>query len=244
MLRGRRRGSRRRSRRGRRWCLRRYVRHCGGWHANNGVVLNNPRLGFDCTGQTVGGQPGLEGYYKEWDRDLSEDERLQFSPGEACPRFQADKAPHLDKTSWPEDRLQKVLRNYAMDYITSIVPEAVAVLGPEEGGHLAGAAARLVGMHTYDDVAALLGGIAPGPVGFATAFTRLANGQGDDATMEAAGNAATVRQRRHIGQRPAPRLQPHRQRAISTRSASSDRGARGIDGKLSGNITEINHRPR
>ena len=43
-------------------------------------------------------------------------------------------------------RLQKVLRNYAMEYITSIVPETIAVLGPEEGGHLAGAAARLVGI--------------------------------------------------------------------------------------------------
>src|SRR5579859_7276550 len=53
-----------------------------GWHANNGVVLGNPRLGFVCTGQTVDGQPGLEGYYKEWDYDLAPEERLQFSPGE------------------------------------------------------------------------------------------------------------------------------------------------------------------
>jgi hypothetical protein len=165
-----------------------------GWHANNGVVLNNPRLGFVCTGQTVDGQPGLEGYYKEWDRDLSQDERLQFSPGEKCPAFRLEKAPQLDETNWPKDRLQKVLRNYAMEYITSIVPETVAVLGPDEGGHLAGAAARLVGMHTYDEVAALLGGIEPGAAGFAAAFTRLANGQGDDARMEATGNVATVRQ--------------------------------------------------
>ena len=59
-----------------------------GWHANNGVVLGNPRLGFVCTGQTVDGQPGLEGYYKEWDHDLAPEERLQFSPGERCPPFQ------------------------------------------------------------------------------------------------------------------------------------------------------------
>src|SRR4051795_9736316 len=50
-----------------------------GWHSNNGVVLGNPRLGFVCTGQTVDGQPGLEGYYKEWDHDLAPEERLQFS---------------------------------------------------------------------------------------------------------------------------------------------------------------------
>ena len=165
-----------------------------GWHANNGVVLGNPRLGFVCTGQTVDGQPGLEGYYKEWDHDLAPEERLQFSPGERCPPFQADLAPRLPENTWPEERLQKVLRNYAMEYVTSIVPETIAVLGPEEGGHLAGAAARLVGMHTFDEVAALLGGVEAGAAGFAKAFARLARGQDDDAELQVEGSAATVRQ--------------------------------------------------
>ncbi|MEC9339621.1 MAG: hypothetical protein VX971_08315, partial [Actinomycetota bacterium] len=30
-----------------------------GWHANNGVLLDNPSLGFVCTGQTMDGAPGL-----------------------------------------------------------------------------------------------------------------------------------------------------------------------------------------
>jgi hypothetical protein len=67
-----------------------------GWHANNGVVLGNPSLGFVCTGQTVDGQPGLEGYYKEWDHDLAPEERLQFSPGETCPPFDIRRAPRLE----------------------------------------------------------------------------------------------------------------------------------------------------
>ena len=137
-----------------------------GWHANNGVVLGNPRLGFVCTGQTVDGQPGLEGYYKEWDHELAPEERLQFSPGERCPPFRADLAPRLPGNTWPEERLQKVLRNYAMEYVTSIVPETIRVLGPEEGGHLAGAAARLVGMHTFDEVAAAAGRRGSGRGGF------------------------------------------------------------------------------
>ena len=165
-----------------------------GWHANNGVVLGNPRLGFVCTGQTVDGQPGLEGYYKEWDHELAADERLQFSPGERCPPFRADLAPRLPETDWPEQRLRKVLRNYAMEYITSIVPETIAVLGPDEGGHVAGAAARLVGMQTFDDVASIFGGMVPGVAGFATAFERLARGQGDDAELRLEGATATVRQ--------------------------------------------------
>jgi hypothetical protein len=165
-----------------------------GWHANNGVVLGNPRLGFVCTGQTVDGQPGLEGYYKEWDHDLAADERLQFSPGERCPPFRPDLAPRLPDTSWPNERLQKVLRNYAMEYITSIVPEAIGVLGPEQGGHLAGAAARLVGMQSFDEVADILGGVEAGAAGFAKAFVRLANGQGDDAELQIEGTRVTVRQ--------------------------------------------------
>lgn len=163
-----------------------------GWHANNGVVLGNPRLGFVCTGQTVDGQPGLEGYYKEWDHDLAPEERLLFSPGETCPPFDPANAPRLPAIDWPDARLQKVLRNYAMEYITSIVPEAVATLGPEEGGHLAGAAARLVGMHVFDDVAAMLGGVAPGVAGFAQALLRLARGQGDDAKLDDAGDGVFV----------------------------------------------------
>ena len=64
-----------------------------------------------------------------------------------------------------------------------------AVLGPEEGGHLAGAAARLVGMHTFDEVAALLGGVEAGAAGFAKAFARLARGQDDDAELQLEGSA-------------------------------------------------------
>jgi hypothetical protein len=165
-----------------------------GWHANNGVVLGNPRLGFVCTGQTVDGQPGLEGYYQEWDHDLAPDERLQFSASERCPAFDPKLAPKLPETAWPEERLRKVLRNYSMEYITSIVPETIAVLGPKQGGHLAGAAARLIGMQTFDQVASLLGGVEPTAAGFSAAFARLACGQGDDAELHHDGASTIVRQ--------------------------------------------------
>ncbi len=165
-----------------------------GWHANNGPVLGNPRLGFVCTAQTVDGQPGLEGYYKEYDHDLSPDERLQFAPGEECPPFDPALAPSLPAEGWPESRLRKVMRNYAMEYVTSIVPEAIAALGPSEGGSLAGHAARLIGMHCFDETAAMLGGVAPGAEGFAHYFARLARGQGDDAAVSRDGEAWIVSQ--------------------------------------------------
>ena len=165
-----------------------------GWHANNGPVLGNPRLGFVCTGQTSDGQPGLEGYYQEYDHDLAPEDRLRFSPGEECPPFDPALAPALPADAWPKARLRKVLRNYAMEYIVSILPEAIVALGPAEGGRLAGAAARLTGMHCFDETATLLGGVAPGPEGFAQYLARLARGQGDDATVRQDGDAWIVRQ--------------------------------------------------
>lgn len=165
-----------------------------GWHANNGVVLGNPRLGFVCTGQAADGQPGLEGYYKEWDHDLRPDERLQFSPGEECPPFRAEDAPRLSAEVWPPARLHKVLRNYAMEYVTSIVPETVAVLGPAAGSAIAAIAARQVGMQLFEGTAALLGGVAPGAAGFAEYLARVASAQGDDAVASGGGEAWTVRQ--------------------------------------------------
>ena len=166
-----------------------------GWHANNGVLLGNPRLGFVCTGQTVDGQPGLEGYYFEAGQDLAPDERLRFSPGEVCPPFDPAAAPRLPANGWPEARLRKVMRNYAMEYITSIVPETIAVLGPAEGGHLAGLSARLIGMHFFPEAAAALGGVAPGAEGFARFLLRLLHGQGDDAWLERDGEGWMLHQR-------------------------------------------------
>jgi hypothetical protein len=165
-----------------------------GWHANNGVVLGNPRLGFVCTGQTVDGQPGLEGYYWEADRALTPDERLRFSADEECPPFEPAAAPRLPADAWPEPRLRKVLRNYAMEYVTSILPEAVAVLGPAEGGRVAGIAARQIGMHVLDETARLLGGTEPGAAGFAAWLARLSRAQGDTAEVSGSGDAWTVRQ--------------------------------------------------
>jgi hypothetical protein len=72
-----------------------------GWHANNGVLLGNDRLGFVCTKMTTDGQPGLEGYYHEHERPLAPEERLRFAPNEDGPDFDAARAPHLDLATWP-----------------------------------------------------------------------------------------------------------------------------------------------
>jgi len=155
-----------------------------GWHANNGVLLGNPRLGFVCTKQTVDGQPGLEGYYLEHDRALEPDERLRFSPGEDAPDFDPASAPALESATWPEERLRKAHRNYAMDYLRTALPVAIELFGPAEGGHLAGLSARLIGMHYHDRVVALVGDPGEGAQGFARLLSTVLAGQGDPVETE------------------------------------------------------------
>jgi hypothetical protein len=147
-----------------------------GWHAHNGVTLGNPRLGFVCTSLTTDGGTGLVGYYLEGDRELEPDERLRFSPGEAPP----GPAGVLPTVSWDEDRLAKVERNYAMDYVRSILPELCAVVGTADAAHVGRLAGRQVGMQYHDVVVDLLG-MADAP--FTDVLARLGRAQGDTMTV-------------------------------------------------------------
>ena len=58
-----------------------------GWYAQNGVTLKNPRLGFVCVSEDLTGQFGFCGYFKEYDRELSDNERLIFSPKGTATKF-------------------------------------------------------------------------------------------------------------------------------------------------------------
>jgi len=165
-----------------------------GWHAHNGVSLGNPRLGFVCTGQAVDGQPGLEGYYLEHDHDLSPEERLRFSPGEEAPPFDPARAPRVEGAEWPPERLAKVVRNYAMDYVRGLLPELVATFGPAEARALGGAAGTLIGMQYYAETAPLLGVTAPTAAQFAAYLVAFGDAQGDTVRATAAGDAWIVTQ--------------------------------------------------
>ena len=124
-----------------------------GWHANNGVSLGNPKLGFVCTKQTVDGQDGLEGYYYEYDHALDVDQRLVFARHLEAPMFDAKKAPALPVSSWPKPRLEKAYRNYAMEYVRTAAPVAVQLFGPEDAGYLLHLTGKLIGMQYFDEIA-------------------------------------------------------------------------------------------
>ncbi|MFC1886451.1 hypothetical protein ACFLZM_05285 [Thermodesulfobacteriota bacterium] len=165
-----------------------------GWHAHNGVSLKNPRLGFICTKQTTDGQPGLEGYYLEYHRDISPEERLRFEPGEEGPDFDPDSAPRVEGADWPHDRMQKILRNYAMAYVRTILPELSRLFGPGDGGALGRITGKLIGMQYYYETAQLLDVRGVTAIDFAEYMVRMGRAQGDEIDYQNNGSNVMVRQ--------------------------------------------------
>jgi hypothetical protein len=163
-----------------------------GWHAQNGLSLGNPRLGFVCTKQTVDGADALEGYFLEYDHALQPEERLRLAPGEEAPLFDPALAPGLPG-SWTPERLAKAARNYAIEYVRSAVPELVALFGAEEATFLGSRSAYLVGLQFTDEIKALLGVAGTGADGFAQFFCTLAAAQGDGAHSISDGAAVVIR---------------------------------------------------
>ena len=155
-----------------------------GWHAHNGVTLGNPRLGFVCTGTTVDGYPGLEGYYLEYDEEIPPERRLVFRPELDCPMIAPEDLPKLDSESWPEERKAKAYRNYGMEYIRNALPVLVAQLGPEEARYVGRICALQTGMHQYHELAGDFDVRGSDAEGFAELLQHVLETSGDEVTRE------------------------------------------------------------
>lgn len=164
-----------------------------GWYAQNGSTLGNLRLGFVCTAQTMDGQHGLAGYFKEYDYELAPDERLIFRPGELPPPFDAAAAPELPGGVWPKARLIKANRNYAMEFARSGLPKLAELFGPSEAAHLGRVTGQLIGAQCYQALAEAFDVAGSEPEDFAALMVGLAAAEGDDATIEADGSTVLVR---------------------------------------------------
>jgi hypothetical protein len=165
-----------------------------GWHANNGVALNNLNLGFVCTKQSVDGQDGLEGYYFEYDHPLELDQRLVFARHLEAPLFDSTRAPALPIASWPKPRLEKAYRNYAMEYVRTAAPVMVQLFGPEDAGHLLHLTAKLIGMQYFDEIAQALAVGRGTAKQFAAFLQALLAAQDDIADLSEAGGTFEIRQ--------------------------------------------------
>lgn len=128
------------------------------WHGHNGASLGNPRLGFVCTGMTVDGMPGLEGYYYEHDHPLAAEARVRFAYGEeVMPPFDPAGAPILDLATWPAERLARTFRSYAMAYISTLLPVMQELLGVDDARLELGRVARLIGLQYHEEAAQVMG---------------------------------------------------------------------------------------
>jgi len=157
-------------------------------------VLDNLRLGFVCTKQTVDGQDGLEGYYCEYDRPLELDARLVFARHLEAPLFDPAKAPALPVDSWPKPRLEKSYRNYAMEYVKTAAPVLVQLFGPEDAGYLLHLTGKLIGMQYFDEVAQALGQGRGGAKEFASFLAALFETLDDVAEIAASAGGFEIRQ--------------------------------------------------
>jgi len=168
-----------------------------GWHANNGVALNNLKLGFVCTKQTVDVQDGLEGYYFEYDRELAVDERLVFARHLEAPPFDPARVPALPVDAWPRPRLEKAYRNYAMEYVRTAAPVMVHLFGPEDAGQLLHRTAKLIGMQFFPEAAAALSAAAQplSAADFASFLSAALAAQDDPSEVAGQGREFTVTQR-------------------------------------------------
>ncbi|NKC15202.1 MAG: hypothetical protein GKR94_24315 [Gammaproteobacteria bacterium] len=155
-----------------------------GWYAQNGVSLNNPRLGFVCVSEDMTGEFGLCGYFEEFDRPLSDDERLQFAHGELPPVFDPAAQPAPPEEEWDAVRLAKANRNYAVEFVRNGIRELIAVIGEEQTRELGGLAARLTGLQNYPRLLRALGSSEGGVREAGQFLMVLFQGMGDEVSKE------------------------------------------------------------
>ena len=130
-----------------------------GWYAQNGISLKNPRLGFVCVSEDLTGDFGFCGYFKEFEHDLTAEERLQFSLKERPPEFKKEDQPIPPKQHWSAERLAKANRNYSIEFCRNGIGELLKIIGVTDTIDIGKRAARLTGLQQYLHMANSLDGI-------------------------------------------------------------------------------------
>ena len=102
------------------------------WHANNGVMLGNPRLAYVQTQLVARGDACDAGYFFEADHDLDPSERMQLRFDEGIPKDLQLDPPQLDENIWPVERQAKAWRNFSVAYVGGRIFWLLNVLGEEQ----------------------------------------------------------------------------------------------------------------
>ena len=150
-----------------------------GWYAHNGVVLKNPKLGFVCVSEDMTGQFGLCGYFKEYDRELSPEERLQFKPDEIVPEFCEDNQPNFKIRDCGEERLTKIKMNYSISYFCHGLIALREIAGIKKAREYGVHVGRLIGAQYYQSLAKKVGLVEGGPKEVVEFMSVVMKGLGD-----------------------------------------------------------------
>ena len=103
-----------------------------GWYAQNGIPLNNPRVGFVCVSEDMTGQFGFCSYFKELEKSLPDQQRIQFASDERPPKSDPSKQLTPPSDIWSEERLAKAKRNYALEFVKAGIIELIWPLGSKQ----------------------------------------------------------------------------------------------------------------
>ena len=122
-------------------------------------------------------------FRSEHDRALAEHERLRFAPGERPPPFDPSRQPAPPPQHWDDERLAKARRNYAMEYVRNGLVELAGLVGTAQAVELGGLAARLIGMQSWRETAAIVGARDGGADCAAAYLAAMFAGMGDDARV-------------------------------------------------------------
>lgn len=158
-----------------------------GWHPFNGRSLGTRRLGFVVTKVYQEGCPYDEGYFYEYDRDLDDDEFIRFAPVTTSPDYRPDAIPVLDPKEWPEARLIKARRNFALGYVEDAVTTAIEMYGVKTASDFIGQAARMTALQFFGELKDSLGVATVDAAAFVSIFQVLSRLAGETFSVESNG---------------------------------------------------------
>lgn len=138
------------------------------WHPRNGVFMGCPRLGWVSTKSISEGDPYDEGYFQEYDHDLSDAERMRYETVLSTPECDPAKLPVLDPAAWPEARKLRTLRKFAGEYVESTVEVIGQLYGEREAAFVVSQAMSMLAAQYTAELAEELG-CGGGPGGGAAA---------------------------------------------------------------------------
>ena len=162
------------------------------WHPRNGELLNCPRLGWVATKFVAEGHPYDEGYFFEYDHDLSPEERFRVEHVESSPEFLPENAPKLDPELWPEERVLKGGYNYSVDYVRHVVAIIYEILGVYEANQIIQKAMRVLGAQFTPLLVSQTGQEGKGPADIAEMFRVIFAAFRNPVSVEAGEGEATV----------------------------------------------------